>query len=173
FQNLDRLVRFHDDDLFAVGQLQRPLFLGPARLLVRVGPDRFIHPDRAVVNFDLDFQHAPAALLQLGQQPLDFLLAKLPQNLFQLLERLVELGNRLALLLGSILLVFLLYFILGLTLILVGVLNLLLAGRAVGRLVWILLRGIVLRLVFVFIPRLPLLALAWLPLALAVFSILR
>ncbi len=91
FEHFYRLGRLLDNLLFAIGQAKRILLIGARGLLVVVAVDGPGHGLGAVVDLDLHRQHLLAAGLQLGQQPLEFLLAELPQEVFELLLGLLQL----------------------------------------------------------------------------------
>src|SRR5262249_51519931 len=130
-EDLDGLVGLGDGLVLAVGQLQRLLHLAAGRLLLGVGLDGLVGADGAVADLDLHAEHALAAGLELGQQPLDLLVAQLVQELLELLLGVLQLLGGRVLILAGPLAVVAGDLVFGLALVLVGVLDLLAAGGVV------------------------------------------
>src|SRR5262249_49080768 len=128
-----------------VRQLQAALSVGRVDLRTAALLHDLVQADRAFADVLLHGQHLLTAALQRGQDALDFLLAQLAEQFFQLLAGLLQLLLGLGLLLGGGVIVALVDLVLGLLLILGGVLDLLLAGE-VGLIVLRLLRLLLLLL---------------------------
>src|SRR5262249_5365774 len=108
---------------------------GRAELVAVALRDVLVRGDGAVADLDLQRPHVAAALLQVGQEPLDLLLAHLLEQVLELLLGRLQLLDGLGLVVGGVALLVPVQLDLGLLLVLVGVLHLLLDGVVVGLLV--------------------------------------